>query len=852
MAAYNKLYHLFENDREIALKQRKLEESDRQMDSDLGQLDAAAASSSTKSNDKGSASFGAANLSLKHLLATIEAKKDMLNLTDVELRNLILDVRKNRSKWASEDKIGQEELYEAAEKVVMELRGYTEHSTAFLNKVNKRDAPNYFTIIKHPMDLNTVMKKLKSFQYKSKKEFVSDLMLIWKNCLTYNADPKHFLRGHAIEMQKKTLSLIPLIPDITVRDRAEVEAEEAAAAAAASGGNLQSQEEDEGARGGKHAAKGRKRKVGETEEHTEEQQRGQTPDSKKPATTGQSVPPTSAAAAAGVGTPTPARASPALASVAAVAAGANNTPTPGPDLETELKETLEEESREQQEDAADLDVEQKVWQTVYTKPRSLYCVRRSDIFRNDKIQPDAPAPMRTSESMGRFSEALSQVYKRHKDEEPLIARRFRANGGGAGLMDALDKDDDKAKFIIEYETSSGLPVVPWAVSAENERDDLPSNLQIQDIKTSGYVLKPGGLGEKINKNLAEMQQIRKICSKIELIRQMQQDSYVPNASNSDAYNPPQLTDEDLDLESRLPNRDQFDEEASAIAMSRAVGRIAMHSGFESTQITAVETLSEIAASYLTKLAKSFKEYLEKPDRADMTQENLVLAALRQHGISGVGPLETYVHDDIERHGVKLQELKRKLTTFMGELLRPATDQEFSDRQFSDNSEQFLNGDFSQMLGDDFFGFRELGLDKELGLLTESVPFHLLRRRLQASAATEDAIPEHVDRVLSVPEYPPMDRTVAARQIGLLQAFFASKLDAHNGKALTEVEQLPQKQRLNRAKLAPTGKIMGMRKKPLSRAFIRPPPVVEPDSAEEEKAIDDGIDKALMEFDDAFM
>lgn len=63
------------------------------------------------------------------------------------------------------------------------------------------------------MDLNTVLKKLKSFQYDSKQEFVDDIMLIWKNCLTYNSDPSHFLRGHAIAMQKKSLQLIRMIPN---------------------------------------------------------------------------------------------------------------------------------------------------------------------------------------------------------------------------------------------------------------------------------------------------------------------------------------------------------------------------------------------------------------------------------------------------------------------------------------------------------------------------------------------------------------------------------------------------------------------------------------------------------------
>jgi hypothetical protein len=51
-------------------------------------------------------------------------------------------------------------------------------------------------------------------------------MLIWSNCLKYNADPSHFLRKKALHMKKETEKLVPLIPDITIRDRAEVEAEE--------------------------------------------------------------------------------------------------------------------------------------------------------------------------------------------------------------------------------------------------------------------------------------------------------------------------------------------------------------------------------------------------------------------------------------------------------------------------------------------------------------------------------------------------------------------------------------------------------------------------------------------------
>jgi len=46
--------------------------------------------------------------------------------------------------------------------------------------------PNYFTIIKNPMDLSTVGKKLQSGAYQKAKEFEADIRLILSNCYKFN------------------------------------------------------------------------------------------------------------------------------------------------------------------------------------------------------------------------------------------------------------------------------------------------------------------------------------------------------------------------------------------------------------------------------------------------------------------------------------------------------------------------------------------------------------------------------------------------------------------------------------------------------------------------------------------
>lgn len=137
--AFHTTFFTLETDRDAMLEQQKLDESDRQVNAEAN------AAQEAQPGKLSSANLGASSLTLKHLIARIDATRERVKISDMELRNLMSEVRKNRSKWASEEKVGQEELYEAAEKVVLELRAMTEHSTAFLNRVNKREAPDYYT-----------------------------------------------------------------------------------------------------------------------------------------------------------------------------------------------------------------------------------------------------------------------------------------------------------------------------------------------------------------------------------------------------------------------------------------------------------------------------------------------------------------------------------------------------------------------------------------------------------------------------------------------------------------------------------------------------------------------------------
>lgn len=144
--SFHTLFYTLENDRTAMLEHQRLEESEKQLQAEMDKTGTSTAHTGPGQahGSLSNANLGASSLTLKHLIARIDLKRSQVKASDAELRSLMNEVRKNRSKWASEENVGQEELYEALEKVLSELKAHTEYSTPFLNRVNKRDAPDYY------------------------------------------------------------------------------------------------------------------------------------------------------------------------------------------------------------------------------------------------------------------------------------------------------------------------------------------------------------------------------------------------------------------------------------------------------------------------------------------------------------------------------------------------------------------------------------------------------------------------------------------------------------------------------------------------------------------------------------
>lgn len=70
----------------------------------------------------------------------------------------------------------------------------------FLYPVNTKQFPTYKKIIKTPMDIASIKKKLESNAYKTRQEFCSDIKLMFQNCEVFNEDDSPVGKaGHAMK-----------------------------------------------------------------------------------------------------------------------------------------------------------------------------------------------------------------------------------------------------------------------------------------------------------------------------------------------------------------------------------------------------------------------------------------------------------------------------------------------------------------------------------------------------------------------------------------------------------------------------------------------------------------------------
>ncbi|CAK7272858.1 Transcriptional activator spt7 [Sporothrix epigloea] len=859
------IFHTLENDRTAMLEQQQLEESEKQIQAEMEKNGTTVANGSAGPNQGSlsSANLGASSLTLKHLIARIDSKRDQVKATDAELRTLINEVRKNRSKWASEENVGQEELYEALEKVLSELKAHTEYSTPFLQRVNKREAPDYHLVVKQPMDLGTMTKKLKGLQFKSKAEFVADLNLVWDNCLKYNRDAGHPLRRMATGMRKEAEKLIPLIPDLTIRSRAEVEAEERRKQNGGDddGGDDSDDEPIMSSRGRKTGAKGvaNKSRAGGTTTMTtsalpdagSDLKEGTPGVDQKPilplnglllkagregsefgggdaGSNGFSTP--IGAGAGGAGSLTPSGMNGHLSNVDTMDIDATSS-VHGNNGMAALSRAFIEVSEQTYEDEAS-----KIWKQVTKKDRALIAKQRYELFQGNKLNVNEPALLRNKAGMRWYLKGVKEAEAlgilgpaSHHQTENASKDAHMPASSKATETTLAEMEDDVEKVVPDYyEPETIVPDIPlrlqWVL--DDEGQVVNQNEEFLRLVPAGHFVSPvSRLTKRLESNMRQIQETRKICSKIGIVKQMQIQTQIYQ-NQFQRYDPPPFQELDIEPQFVCGDGPFMAGETSRAALQRSVAKVFFHAGFEELQPSALDSVTDIAADYFTKLCRTFNVYNEAEKKEAVgvwanqgarfqpryTPEEVVLHTLYENG-HDIDSLESYAREDVERLGTKLSGMHERMKMHLSDLLRPAL-QDGGTEAFHDGSDQFVGGDFAGELGEDFFGFKALGLDREFGLDIMSVPLHLLQSRVRNQHAVD--APTGVTSELLFDDLAPLDAvttTSITEEIGLVRNFFLAKLHANGDKALIEDEDLPVKQRRPRPRLGATGKIVSPQKRP---------------------------------------
>lgn len=369
-------------------------------------------------------------------------------------------------------------------------------------------------------------KKLKTLAYKSKADFVADLNLIWDNCLKYNQDMNHPLRRMANGMRKEAEKLIPLIPDLVIRSRAEVEAEERRKQ---NGGEEDAGEDSDdepimSSRGRKAGAKGSNK----SRKMPTNQKEG-TPDQKpalqlngllaKQGREGSEVDGSVGFATPPVG----GSATPAAVNGHSGPPGSNADAMDmdGPSLnQMALGEALGEAAAQAYDDE-----ECKVWKQATKKDRALVAKERYTLFKDNCLNLEAPALLRSKAGMRRFLKGLKQA------EAQGIPNLSGADASVSSAHEskneilAEEMEDEEARVIPDY--YQPLSIIPGVTPSLRWTEDGEGQV-INHHEWSLSVVPPGyfkspvsAFTEKMESNIRQIQETRRLATKVAVIKQMQ-------------------------------------------------------------------------------------------------------------------------------------------------------------------------------------------------------------------------------------------------------------------------------------------------------------------------------------------
>lgn len=183
-------------------------------------------------------------------------------------------------------------------------------------------------------------------------------------------------------------------------------------------------------------------------------------------------------------------------------------------------------------DDADVDdAEYNAWKQVTKQYRAAMAAERNKLFRGSKLNPEQPALLRTQAAMRRWLRGRKLAAQSSPDDGSPATDGAHGlqNSVTTGATLAQDIEEDDSVVPDYYDVTAGIPDLHdrlrWEVDSSGQVIDSSEEC-LRVVPKGHFTAPPSLLTEKMAFNMRRMQQTRKICAKIAIVKQIQVQSQV--------------------------------------------------------------------------------------------------------------------------------------------------------------------------------------------------------------------------------------------------------------------------------------------------------------------------------------
>ncbi|KAF8132050.1 hypothetical protein EV363DRAFT_1449731 [Boletus edulis] len=686
---------------------------------------------------------------------------------------LLLNTVKDARRQGYDNRVS-DPFYESLEGVLLDLRTVTmdnHDAEAFLKPVSKSDVPDYYDVISNPMDLQTMLKKVKAKQYKSKREFKDDLDLIWSNCFTYNATEAslpmdHPLRQCAIRLKQKADRLLANVTDR--KDRVDPLIPPDFSSSPPSRPIARTKING-------YSSHDRIRPY-ITHSHP-----GVIPPSRSSLTNGIRPAPGMTIKKMNMDVPfgdMPAlvRTPEGMAAFRSLDLELDGLGEPGPSTLAHANGQLNQGLLE------------RLRSFVMTPERE--SESEDEQFSSSELENDAGLKRRSLNGIRNRPRKRARLTPPDSDEE--IATRERNRNVTELWWSATQSD---ALLANGLPSLVQCPPLPSSSHPPLQVKPKPSPLRSPKRKRLKKRLKaptapPNTLLSIMNSNIKTMKRVRRTHAKFAALNLNAEDG---GGGGGDLDEPPETAEDDpvdefvdgrpwrvlVGLKGGDSNIELGGEQA-VHCLRWMNGRVLEHAGFQGTTASSLDVLTGATSEFLLNVGRTLRFLCDKYGKT-MTPEEIILHTLFESGITKIQDLERYIKDDVIRHGARLTDLEKKLVnafreaTFVDVLDDDALFGAGSEDEESETTFAMGLGGFSEAFDEDFLGLRELGIAAESGLSSLTIPKKLLKgKRGGGTGATKVKPTEPPPPYPPPPPFVPITSKNMEGQIGLLRPYYQER------------------------------------------------------------------------------